>query len=65
MSRFVLSLVARIPLPFLHALGALLGWAIYALSPTYRRHLRANLEGAGYGEDARDARAPRSPARAG
>lgn len=48
MSRFVLSLVARIPLAVLHAVGAFLGWAIYALSPTYRRHLRANLEGAGY-----------------
>ena len=48
MSRFVLSLVARIPLGFLHALGVLLGWAIYGLSPTYRRHLRANLECAGY-----------------
>jgi KDO2-lipid IV(A) lauroyltransferase len=48
MSRFALSLVARIPLAVLHALGALLGWAIYGLSPTYRRHLRANLEAAGY-----------------
>jgi len=60
MWRFVLSLVARIPLPFLHALGALLGWAIYALSPTYRRHLRENLEGAGY----RDARTRRAAAAA-
>jgi KDO2-lipid IV(A) lauroyltransferase len=48
MSRWVLSLVARIPLPFLHALGALLGWAIYGISPTYRRHLRENLVRAGY-----------------
>jgi KDO2-lipid IV(A) lauroyltransferase len=56
MSRWVLSLVARIPLSFLHALGALLGWAIYLLSPTYRRHLNANLEAAGYG-DARTRRA--------
>ena len=56
MSRFAMNLVARIPLPFLHALGALLGWAIYALSPTYRRHLRAHLEGAGY-RDARTRRA--------
>ena len=55
MSRFAMSLVARIPLAVLHALGALLGWAIYLFSPTYRRHLRANLEGAGYGDDARSA----------
>jgi KDO2-lipid IV(A) lauroyltransferase len=56
MSRFVLSLVARIPLALLHALGAFLGWAVYGLSPTYRRHLRANLECAGY-RDARTRRA--------
>jgi KDO2-lipid IV(A) lauroyltransferase len=56
MSRFAMSLVARIPLGILHALGALLGWAAYALSPSYRRHLRANLEDAGY-RDARTRRA--------
>jgi KDO2-lipid IV(A) lauroyltransferase len=55
MSRFAMSLVARIPLAVLHALGALLGWAVYAFSPAYRRHLRANLEAAGYGKDARSA----------
>jgi len=48
MSRFLMSLAARFPLSILHALGALLGWAIYGLSPTYRRHLRENMEGAGY-----------------
>jgi KDO2-lipid IV(A) lauroyltransferase len=48
MSRFLMSLAARIPLAILHALGALLGWAMYGLSPTYRRHLRENLEAAGY-----------------
>ena len=52
MSRFLMSLAARFPLAILHALGALLGWAMYGLSPTYRRHLRENLEAAGY----RDAR---------
>src|SRR6185436_3095792 len=57
MSRFLMSLVARIPLPVVHAVGALLGWAIYGLSPTYRRHLRENLEAAGYGEDAATRRA--------
>ncbi len=47
MSRFLMSLAARFPLAILHAAGALLGWAMYGLSPTYRRHLRDNLEAAG------------------
>jgi len=46
MSRFLMSLAARLPLPILHALGAALGWAVYGLSPTYRRHLRENLAAA-------------------
>jgi KDO2-lipid IV(A) lauroyltransferase len=41
----------------LHALGTVLGWAIYGTSPTYRRHLRQNLGSAGYGGDARVRRA--------
>jgi KDO2-lipid IV(A) lauroyltransferase len=41
-------LLARMPLGVLHALGSLLGWAIYGISPTYRRHLRDNLAAAGY-----------------
>lgn len=44
----MMQLVARLPLRVLHALGSILGWAIYGLSPTYRRHLRANLAQAGY-----------------
>lgn len=56
MSRFVMSLAARLPLALLHAAGALFGWAMYGLSPTYRRHLRDNLQAAGYG-DARVRRA--------
>lgn len=48
MARFFMSLAARFPLAILHAMGALLGWAMYGLSPTYRRHLRGNLEAAGY-----------------
>jgi KDO2-lipid IV(A) lauroyltransferase len=35
------------PLAKLHMLGALLGWASYLLSPTYRRHLRDNAALAG------------------
>jgi KDO2-lipid IV(A) lauroyltransferase len=43
----LLRLAARLPLPLLHALGAVLGWAVYLLSPRYRRVLKSNLEIAG------------------
>jgi KDO2-lipid IV(A) lauroyltransferase len=52
----MMQLVARLPLRVLHALGGLLGWAIYGMSPTYRRQLRENLALAGY-QDARLRRA--------
>src|SRR5512141_570408 len=52
MSRFLMGLAARSPLALLHAAGAWLGWAMYGLSPTYRRHLRDNLRAAGYGDAA-------------
>jgi Kdo2-lipid IVA lauroyltransferase/acyltransferase len=42
-----LGLMARCPLRLLHALGAALGWAAYALSPPYRERLRANAALAG------------------
>jgi KDO2-lipid IV(A) lauroyltransferase len=41
-------LLARLPLPAVHALGAALGWLAYLLSPSYRRTLRANLAQAGF-----------------
>jgi len=44
----LLRLVGKLPLPLLHALGSVLGWATYGMSPTYRRNLRANLRQAGY-----------------
>jgi Kdo2-lipid IVA lauroyltransferase/acyltransferase len=44
---FLLGLFARLPLRLLHALGAALGWAAYALSPPYRERLRANAALAG------------------
>jgi KDO2-lipid IV(A) lauroyltransferase len=50
---FFLRLLASLPLSALHALGTVLGWAMYGMSPTYRRHLRENLAAAGYGADAR------------
>jgi KDO2-lipid IV(A) lauroyltransferase len=40
---FLFRLFARLPLPWLHGLGALGGWLVYIASPTYRRRLRANL----------------------
>ena len=40
-------LLSIFPLALLHAMGALLGHLAYALSPTYRRHLRQNLALAG------------------
>lgn len=36
-------LFAFLPLPVLHNLGAIAGWLIFLLSPTYRRHLRENI----------------------
>lgn len=44
---FLFRLLARLPLPVLHNLGALCGWLVYFLSPTYRRHLRENTAQAG------------------
>ena len=52
----VLRLYSRLPLRLLHGLGSVLGWLIYGTSPTYRRHLRENLQRAGY----RDARLRRA-----
>lgn len=43
----LIRLLSLLPLPFLHNLGALLGWLAYAGSPTYRRHLRENAALAG------------------
>jgi KDO2-lipid IV(A) lauroyltransferase len=37
------------PLSLLHAIGAGLGWLVYAAAPSYRRRLKSNLEQAGYG----------------
>jgi KDO2-lipid IV(A) lauroyltransferase len=36
------------PLPFLHAVGAALGWLVYLSSPSYRRRMRDNMRQAGY-----------------
>ena len=44
---FLLRLVARLPLPLVHALGAVLGWMVYLGSPRYRRNFTRNLAAAG------------------
>jgi len=48
MPRALMRLAAFLPLAVVHAAGTLLGWLIYLASPTYRRHLRENLEQAGF-----------------
>ena len=44
---FLLRWLSRRPLSHLHAIGAFLGWVVYALSPSYRRRLRSNAQRAG------------------
>src|SRR4051812_2087340 len=48
----ILRLIALLPLRVLHALGSVLGWLMYGMSPTYRRHVAENLRAAHY-DDAR------------
>lgn len=43
-------LLAYLPLPLLHNLGALAGWLSWIFSPRYRRHLAENLAAAGLSE---------------
>ena len=40
-------LLARIPLPVMQRLGAVLGWLVWWISPTYRRNFHANVQAAG------------------
>jgi KDO2-lipid IV(A) lauroyltransferase len=45
-----LHLLSLLPLSALHALGTVLGWIVYGISPTYRRHLREHLAQAGFAD---------------
>jgi KDO2-lipid IV(A) lauroyltransferase len=45
----LLQLVARLPLPLLHLIGAALGWVVYLISPRYRNMIGRNLDIAGLG----------------
>jgi len=56
MLHLLMRAVAALPLAALHGMGALLGWIVYAVSPTYRRHVCENLAQAGI-EDVRVRRA--------
>jgi KDO2-lipid IV(A) lauroyltransferase len=47
---FLFRFLSFLPLPLLHNLGALAGWLVWLLSPTYRRHLRENTALAGLAE---------------
>lgn len=52
----LLKWLSRRPLWFLHALGAMLGWAVWGLSPSYRRRMRDHAALAGVsGRDRRQA----------
>ena len=44
---WLIDWLSRRPLRLLHAFGGVLGWAAYALSPSYRRRLRTNAALAG------------------
>lgn len=44
MASLIFKFLAGLPLGALQTLGVFAGWVTYALSPTYRRRLRANLE---------------------
>jgi KDO2-lipid IV(A) lauroyltransferase len=49
----VLRLLARLPLPWLHRAGAVLGRIAYRVSPSYAARLRENLDASGVCPDAR------------
>ena len=45
---FLFRLFGRLPLVWLHRLGALAGWLVYLASPRYRHNLQGNLAQAGF-----------------
>ena len=46
----IFRFLSLFPLPVLHGLGTALGWVIYAISPSYRRRMRENMQGAGFSQ---------------
>lgn len=52
----IFHFLARLPLPLMQRLGAVLGWWVWWLSPGYRRNFKANVHAAGVAwRDARPA----------
>jgi KDO2-lipid IV(A) lauroyltransferase len=49
---FVIRLIGKIPLRWLHACGAVVGWLVYWLSPRYARRIHENLATSGICRDA-------------
>lgn len=41
-------LLARVPLPWMHRLGAAFGWLVWWSAPDYRKRFRTNAEAAGF-----------------
>ena len=41
---FVFRFLSHLPLVWLHRLGAVAGWLSWLFSPTYRRHMRENMQ---------------------
>lgn len=54
--RILFRLLGHLPLSWLHALGAALGWLVWLCSPTYRRHMDENMQLALGEEEARRVR---------
>ena len=54
MFAFLLRLLARLPLRWLHALGAVAGWLVDRLSPRYSQRISENLAASGVARDAAD-----------
>lgn len=52
MLRALLRFAASLPLAWLHAVGAFLGWVVYWSSPTYARRVRENVAASGIVADA-------------
>ncbi|WP_019142099.1 lysophospholipid acyltransferase family protein [Noviherbaspirillum massiliense] len=40
--------LSKLPLPVLHAVGIVIGWLVYLLSPSYRNRLKENISRAGF-----------------
>jgi Kdo2-lipid IVA lauroyltransferase/acyltransferase len=50
---FLIRWISHWPLGLLHGVGAVFGWLVWLLSPTYRRRMRANADLAGIAAGAR------------